>query len=102
MEGDAALPRKNGELVFEEPWEGRAFGMAVALKDQDLFEWGDFRDRLVAEIDRTRDSASPSSFYEQWLAALVRLAVARDFITPEELERRTDEYASGDRDDDVR
>ena len=31
MEGSAALPRKNGELVFEAPWEGRAFGIAVAL-----------------------------------------------------------------------
>ena len=44
MEGQAAMPRKNGEFVFEAPWEGRAFGMAVALKDQGHCEWGDFRD----------------------------------------------------------
>ena len=32
--GDSlAVPRKNGELVFEAPWEGRVFGMAVALSD---------------------------------------------------------------------
>ena len=42
MEGQAAMPRKNGEFVFEAPWEGRAFGMAVALKDQGHCEWGDF------------------------------------------------------------
>ena len=34
MAGPEALPRKNGELVFEAPWEGRAFGLAVALSDQ--------------------------------------------------------------------
>ena len=102
MQGEAALPRDNGELVFEAPWEGRAFGVAVALKEQGLCEWGDFRDRLVAEIASTRDETMEASFYEQWLSALVGLAVARDFITPEELERRTAEYASGDRSDDVR
>ena len=31
LDRSAALPRKNGELVFQAPWEGRAFGMAVVL-----------------------------------------------------------------------
>lgn len=31
MSGAAALPRRNGELVFEAPWQGRAFGLALAL-----------------------------------------------------------------------
>ena len=30
IEGPAAPPRSNGELVFAEPWESRAFGMAVS------------------------------------------------------------------------
>ncbi len=29
---DLAVPRRNGELVFEAPWEGRVFGMTVALR----------------------------------------------------------------------
>ncbi len=33
LTGDEALPRKNGELVFNEPWEGRAFGLAAALTE---------------------------------------------------------------------
>ena len=51
MEGDEALPRKNGELVFAAPWEGRVFGMAVALNDRHAYTWDEFRDRLVAQID---------------------------------------------------
>ena len=31
VDGPAAPPRSNGELVFAEPWESRAFGVAVAL-----------------------------------------------------------------------
>ena len=49
-EGPEAPPRRNGELVFEAPWESRAFGMAVALCEQGLFEWEEFRRCLIAEI----------------------------------------------------
>ena len=95
MEGDAALPRKNGELVFGAPWEGRAFGLAVALSDERCYGWDDFRARLVDEI-----AAAPEEpYYERWLAALERVLVERGLVTPEELERRTAEYASGERDD---
>ena len=37
MEGVEALPRKNGELTFDALWEGRVFGMAVALNDQGVY-----------------------------------------------------------------
>ena len=33
IDGPAAPPRDNGELVFAEPWESRAFGLAVTLHD---------------------------------------------------------------------
>ena len=94
MEGASALPRKNGELVFEAPWEGRVFGIAVALGDEGLYEWRDFSQRLSAEIADTAGE-SRSSYYEQWLAALEKLALEKGFVTGEELDRRTDEFASG-------
>ena len=34
MAGAAALPRKNGELVFDEAWQGRIFGMTVAMSHE--------------------------------------------------------------------
>jgi nitrile hydratase accessory protein len=95
MDGAAALPRKNGELVFAAPWEGRAFGLAVALSDERCYGWDDFRARLVDEIGRGPDAP----YYESWLAALERVLVERGLVTPEELERRTAEYASGERED---
>jgi len=105
MDGDSALPRLNGELVFEAPWEGRAFGLAVALTDQGACEWEDFRAGLIAEIADAPSAPSdqadvPSAYYERWLAALARLAVSEGFVSQDELDLRTGEYASGEREDD--
>jgi nitrile hydratase accessory protein len=100
MEGTAALPRSNGELVFGAPWEGRAFGMAVTLYDQGKYPWRDFRDRLVAEI-AAESAGISSSYYERWLASLEKLVIAHGMITPNELDARTADYLSGQRDDDA-
>lgn len=99
MDGDTALPRKNGELVFEAPWQGRAFGMAVALNDQNAYVWDEFRDRLIAEIAAAERTDEQSTYYERWLRALESLLLARGVLTPAELDARTAEYASGARDD---
>jgi len=48
--GPAAPPRSNGELVFAEPWESRAFGLAVTLYDAGAFEWSQFQAALIAQI----------------------------------------------------
>ena len=100
MEGDSALPRSNGELVFEAPWEGRAFGLAVALNEQQLYPWREFRDGLVAAIAADEEAGAGSTYYERWLATLESLLVQRGIVTPAELDARTAEYASGERDDD--
>ena len=43
MTGAAALPRRNGELVFDAPWQGRAFGLALALVQRLGLEWSTSR-----------------------------------------------------------
>ena len=47
MQGREALPRKNGELIFEAPWQARALGMAIALHQQGLYPWDDFKCHLI-------------------------------------------------------
>ena len=47
MDESIAVPRKNGELVFEAPWEARAFGLAVALSEDGLYPWKDFSHELA-------------------------------------------------------
>ncbi len=92
---DLAVPRKNGEMVFAAPWEGRVFGMAVALSDEQHYDWNDFRDRLVAEIAAAEQHGDTSGYYERWLASFERLLLEMGTITAAELDGRTAEYAAG-------
>ena len=64
LSDDLALPRRNGELVFDAPW-GRVFGMAVALSNNQHVHWNDFRARLVAEIAAAEEHGDDSSYYER-------------------------------------
>jgi len=100
MEDSIALPRSNGELVFEAPWECRAFGMAVALNEDKQYEWSEFQGRLAEEIAEAERTGASSTYYERWLASLERLLLEKGMVTPEELESRTAGYASGQRNDD--
>jgi hypothetical protein len=64
--GPTAPPRRNGELVFEAPWEGRAFGMVVAILEREGLGWDAFRPHLVRAIEADPDH----TYYEQLAAAL--------------------------------
>lgn len=78
VEGPAAPPRSNGELVFTEPWESRAFGLALALHDAGAFEWEDFRRQLIAHIDaweRDHPAGEQWNYYRCWLHALEAVVV---------------------------
>lgn len=93
ISGPAAIPRRNGEPVFNEPWESRIFGAAVALCERGLFEWDEFRERLIAEIaaaDAQRgDSAHPpTAYYEHFLSALQRLLVDKGVCARAEIDLR--------------
>jgi hypothetical protein len=71
-DGPAAPPRRNGELVFEEPWQGRAFGLCIALLDREGRTWDDFRPHLVAEIDSDPDRP----YFEALVSALERFVAS--------------------------
>lgn len=90
--GPAAIPRKNGELVFETPWESRVFGIAIALCEKGLFDWEDFRKELIAGIRKAeRESFAKTdkwNYYEIWTASLERVLFARRIVDKEELEER--------------
>ena len=71
------LPRRNGELVFEAPWQARAFGIAVALCQEQGIEWDAFRSNLIDEIATwERDHAASGTERLGLLRALARLARA--------------------------
>lgn len=99
MDEQVALPRKNGELVFEAPWEARAFGLAVALNETGLYPWRAFSQGLAAEIATAQQQGLSSSYYERWLASLEKLVIAKGLLTREELDAWTANQALIDQDD---
>lgn len=74
---DASLPRDNGELVFEAPWQARALAIAVALVEKLDLPWDAFRHRLMAEI--AKDPQRP--YYESWCAALESMIIDLKLVT---------------------
>jgi nitrile hydratase accessory protein len=90
--GPAAPPRSNGELVFAEPWESRAFGLAMTLSDAGVFDWEDFRQELIAWIAEADDEGF--SYYRCWLGALERVLVNRELITTRDVRDRAAELAA--------
>ncbi len=83
MTGTAAPPRRNGELVFDAPWQGRAFGTAFALVERFGLPWSEFQRHLIAAIAEHPDAP----YYDSWVTALERMVIERGHATPAELER---------------
>lgn len=80
---EAPLPRDNGELVFEEPWQGRALGMAVVALNRLGVPWADFRRHLanaIAARPTNRDDSPATAYYTAWLNALETLLAERGLI----------------------
>jgi nitrile hydratase accessory protein len=80
---ETPLPRDNGELVFEEPWQGRALGMGVIALERTGAPWSEFRRHLAAAIAaRSADEgeSEATAYYASWLDALELLLVERGLL----------------------
>jgi nitrile hydratase subunit beta len=104
MTGVDALPRSNGELVFEEPWQARAFGVAVSLVQEQGLEWDEFRRRLIDEIgtwegEHPDRSGEAYDYYERWLMALERLVLETGMVSAEEIEEHALHVVAADKHD---
>ena len=91
VEGPSSPPRSNGELV------SRAFGVTIALHQDGLFTWDEFKDRLIAAIARW-EAAHPDGegyrYYACWLDALQTLLDERQILPDADVHRRAAELAA--------
>lgn len=89
--GPSALPRSNGELVFDAPWQGRIFGLVVSLCKAGAFAWDEFKVHLIAAIDDAglTDVCDPAVYYRQFGEAFCRLAAEKGFFDDAVLDART-------------
>jgi nitrile hydratase accessory protein len=80
---ETPLPRDNGELVFEEPWQGRALGMGVVALERTGASWPEFRRYLAAAIAARsicEGESEATAYYAAWLDALEALLVERGLL----------------------
>ena len=74
-----SIPRDRGEPVFREPWEARAFALAVSLHEKGVFTWPEWAQALGGEI-----AAAPaddgSHYYKHWLSALEKLVGSKGLV----------------------
>ena len=95
IEGPAAPPRLNGELVFGAPWEGRSFAMAMALVEGGLFSWDDFRDHLIAAVQRWESApVGEYRYYERWQEALESIVSELEIVAEPEVDELAAAYAA--------
>jgi nitrile hydratase accessory protein len=93
LEGVASPPRDNGELVFDAPWQGRAFAMVVALHETGRIPWEEFRESLISNLAEQAD-AGPESYWDAWLRAAESVLVTRQLVGSDERQSRLAAYAA--------
>ena len=95
VDGPAAPPRNNGELVFAEPWQGRAFGLVMTLTQRGVLSYDAFRDALIGQI-RGAEQRSPtgqSDYYRCWLQALEQVLTDTSVLDRADVDARAADVA---------
>jgi nitrile hydratase accessory protein len=85
-----ALPASvDGERVFAEPWEARAFAIVVELLRAGHFSWSEWVECFsvqVAAANAAEAHGQPAnSYYQQWLDAAESLLAAKGLASREQL-----------------
>jgi nitrile hydratase accessory protein len=92
--------------TFQQDWQRRAFGLAVALSEFDHYSWDDFQGELIQSIDaweKQGHSADSWEYYDHWVAALHRVVdehglLADDYVGPRERDHDQDHDHDHDHD----
>lgn len=104
FDSDSILAGDSSSLPsFDEPWQARAFAIAVAItnrEDTGSFEWDEFNAAFVSELDGTAplNDDIENRYYDEWVDAIETLLLDAGVISPGEYEERTREFKSGNRD----
>jgi len=87
---DASLSGGRG-AAFEEPWQARAFAIAVLASSQGCFTWSEWTHALGRELQSVADAdpqAVAERYFDCWLAALQSLLIGKGSVGQAELHER--------------
>lgn len=92
---DPAPESARSDPAFAEPWQARAFAIAILASQQGCFTWSEWTHALSRELQRASDSDGRTmhvGYFDCWLAALQSLLVGRGAVGPGELRDRRDAW----------
>jgi nitrile hydratase accessory protein len=88
---------RDGEgVAFAEPWQARAFAIAVLASRQGCFSWSEWTHALGRELQRVSDTdprVAGESYFECWLSALQSLLIGKGTLGQAELHERKHAWA---------
>jgi nitrile hydratase accessory protein len=89
------LARRDGEPVFDEPWQAQALATAFTLVENGLFSRQAWSDALGAELRRAERAGAPDTaetYYRAVVAALERLVAEGGTASAETLAERREAW----------
>ena len=90
-----ALPRDQDGPVFNQPWEAKAFALAVRLSESGCFTWSEWVKIFSREIKAAQERGDPDlgdTYYQHWLNALERICAAKGLVGEEDRCRRKEAW----------
>ncbi|WP_311208419.1 MULTISPECIES: nitrile hydratase accessory protein [unclassified Aeromicrobium] len=86
------LPLGADDMAFDEPWQLRAFALAVAAHKSGQYPWARFQTALIASIGEWENSEASQrrswSYFEHWVNAVESVLAHGDRIDRSALEER--------------
>jgi len=83
------------EPVFAEPWQARAFALAMKLSERGYFTREEWTATLASElkaVDRG-ETDDGSRYYHHWLAALEKLVIKKGLASTSALNERKEAWS---------
>jgi len=89
QDAPVAHSRAGPGRAFAEPWQARAFAIAILASRQGCFTWSEWTRALSHELQ----GASDAAYFDRWLAALQSLLAGKGAIAQGELSERKQAWA---------
>ncbi len=86
------IPRADNEPIFAEPWEARAFAMAVSLNEAGLFTWPQWAEKFAAALKANSEAGGCLSYYQVWLETLETIIVDKQIADASAVSARKSEW----------
>ena len=85
------MSAERSDVAFAQPWQARAFAIAVIASRQGCFTWSEWTHALGRELRLASDpdpGAEDAAYFECWLSALQSLLLAKGAVGQAELHER--------------